>query len=286
METFNIGIIKALADITRLKIIKSLQDGAKTAGQIEGLIGKTQSSTSQQLKKLLDAKILVFKQDGTKKRFRVKDPQIFDLLHSIQSYLSLVSMQSSEIIAETEKILIMGLNNSGKTSILLNMAGKNLLSYTSPVPTARRKHITEILKTEIPDDEDLEEIPEDDIKNIYWEAGGQEVYRNEYLEKPEKYIVGFERIIFVVDIQDKSRYEEALAYLSKVLEKLSKRNIPCKIDIYLHKYDPGIEKSDIYSEEDINRNLTYKIRPIVPPQFKLRIYKTSLFTVFRRSLVD
>ena len=50
METFNIDIIKALADITRLKIIKVLQDGAKTAGQIEDLIGKTQSSTSQQLK--------------------------------------------------------------------------------------------------------------------------------------------------------------------------------------------------------------------------------------------
>ena len=158
METFNIGIIKALADITRLKIIKVLQDGAKTAGQIEGLIGKTQSSTSQQLKKLVDAQILVYKQDGTKKLFKAKDPQIFDLLHSVQSYLSVISMQNSEIIAETEKVLIMGLDKAGKTSILLNLAGKNLLSYSSLVPTASQKHIAQILK---------ENIPEDDIKNIY-----------------------------------------------------------------------------------------------------------------------
>lgn len=276
METFNIGIIKALADITRLKIIKVLQDGPKTAGQIEGLIDKTQSSTSQQLKKLVDAQILVYRQDGTKKLFRAKDPQIFDLLHSIKSYLSVVSMQNSEI-ASSEKVLIMGLNKAGKTSILLNLAGKNLLSYTSPDPTAGKKHIAVILDTE---------TQLDKLKSIYWEAGGQEVYRTEYLEDPEKFLVGYERIIFVIDIQDEQRYDEALTYLSEILQKLSELNITSKIDVYMHKYDPNIDKSDKYSEENINQNLTFKIRPIVPPQFKLRIYKTSLFTVFRKSLVD
>lgn len=285
METFNIDIIKALADATRLKIINTLQDGAKTAGQIEGLIGKTQSSTSQQLKKLVDAQILVYKQEGTKKLFRAKDPQIFDLLHSIQSYLSVVSMQNMEIIDATEKVLIMGLNNSGKTSILLNLAGKNLLSYSSPVPTTRQKHITEILKTETPEKDILEEIPEDDIKSIYWEAGGQEVYRTEYLEDPEKFLIGYERIIFVIDIQDKPRYDEALTYLGEILQKLSEFNITSKIDVYLHKYDPGIDKLNKFSEENINQNLTYKIK-VINPQFKLRIFYTSLFTVFRKKLVD
>ena len=131
-----------------------------------------------------------------------------------------------------------------------------------------------------------ENIPENDIKSIYWEAGGQEGYRTEYLNNPEKFLAGYERIIFVIDIQDIPRYDEALTYLDDILKKLSELNIVCKIDLYMHKYDPNIDKSDKYSEENLNQNLTFKIRPIVPPQFKLRIYKTSLFTVFRRSLVD
>lgn len=276
METFNIDIIKALADITRLKIIKVLQDGAKTAGEIEGLIEKTQSSTSQQLKKLVDAQILVYEQVGTKKLFRPKDPQIFDLLHSIQSYLSVISMQDSKMNATTEKVLIMGLDKAGKTSILLNLAGKNLLSYTNPDPTTGKKHIAAILDTETQLNE---------LKSIFWEAGGQEVYRTEYLEDPEKFLVGYERIIFVIDIQDKPRYDEALTYLGEILQKLSEFNITSKIDIYLHKYDPGIDKLNKFSEENINQNLTYKIK-VINPQFKLRIFYTSLFTVFRKTLVD
>lgn len=285
METSKIGLIKALADDTRLDIINTLQNGEKTAGEIEKKIKKTQSSTSQQLKKLVDAQILTYRQDGTKKLFRAKDPQIFDLLHSIQSYLSIVSMQNIEIIDSTEKVLIMGLNNSGKTSILLNLAGKNLLSYSSPVPTTRQRHITEILKTETPEKEILEEIPEDDIKSIYWEAGGQEVYRNDYLKQPRKFLIGYEKIIFVIDIQDKPRYDEALTYLNEILQKLSELNITSKIDVFLHKYDPGIDKLNKFSEENINQNLTYKIK-VINPQFKLRIFYTSLFTVFRKKLVD
>ena len=74
----------------------------------------------------------------------------------------------------SSKILVMGLDNGGKTSIVLNLIGKtNLLDYISVNPTLG----ADIIQHEI-----------NDSRYSIWELGGQKVYRDEYLDNFEEYL--------------------------------------------------------------------------------------------------
>ncbi len=275
----NVEILKALADKTRLSIIRSLQGGPLTAGDIEDAINKSQSSTSQQLKKLVEAKILSFKQDGTSKYFQARDPQIFDLIHSIHAYLSVAESKTFGGIKKENKILLLGLDDCGKTSVLLSLTGnKNLMSYSSYEPTKGYKHMKEIISQQGGN-------IKTDSNNIFYEAGGQVLYRKDYIKQPKKYLEGFDKIIYIIDVQSNSRYEESLKYLSEILNKLIETEILSNIAVYLHKFDPGIELKEEYSDKNINNLLVNEIRQIIPPQFNYEIFKTSIFTVFRKNLV-
>ena len=61
--------------------------------------------------------------------------------------------------------------------------------------------------------------------------------------------------LYALDISDA---REVVRTMSDILIILSEFNIKCKIDVYMHKYDPNIDKSDKYSEENINQNLTFR----------------------------
>ena len=83
----------------------------------------------------------------------------------------------------------MGLDEAGKTSILLAMAGDYDPSKIKPTFGAER---TEISVLGFP---------------IYrWDLGGQEQYRDGYLDKFDKYVQGVTKMIFVIDVQDIARY--------------------------------------------------------------------------------
>ncbi|MFX0101711.1 MAG: metalloregulator ArsR/SmtB family transcription factor [Candidatus Hodarchaeota archaeon] len=277
--TSSTEVLKALADKFRLAIISSLQGGPLTAGEIEKVVGKSQSATSQQLKKLVDANILTYKQDGTKRIFNVKDPQVFDLIQSINSYISVLEAREiNQGNIEDSRILFVGLDKSGKTSIMLSLLGnKNLLSYYSLPPTLGHKHMKEILNQ-------LNLPLSGEGNAIYWEAGGQKVYRTDYLKEPKKFFNGFDNIFFVIDVQDTKRYEEALDYLEAVLGKLKALKVANDLTIFLHKYDPGIEQLDDYSDNKLNINIINKISAMIPPEYNYQIFKTSIFTVFRKDL--
>ena len=143
------------------------------------------------------------------------------------------------------KILIMGLDNSGKTSIILSLRkNTNLLSFFGLKPTQGLN---------------VENFEVDDqIFNI-WDFGGQEKYRNEYIEKWEKYSKDIDRIIYVIDVQDKDRYELSLQYLEYIIESLNKDKIKPDFSIFIHKLDPNVRDSDEFSHKNINSSLIDKI---------------------------
>ncbi|MFX1392463.1 MAG: ADP-ribosylation factor-like protein [Promethearchaeota archaeon] len=161
------------------------------------------------------------------------------------------------------KILIIGLDNSGKTSIVLSLQKNiNLLSYTSLEPT-KRFEITEL----------------DDLNSKFhiWDFGGQEQYRDDHLENLKTYLTGAKKFIYVIDIQDKKRFDLTLEYFKSIIKILEEEKPSIKLSIFLHKFDP-----DLIIEADVVQKLIDQIIEILPENFDYRIYKTSIYTIFRK----
>jgi ArsR family transcriptional regulator len=274
-------ILKAIADDTRMAILQSLKSGPLTVSDIEKITGKSHSTTSQQLKSMLNVNLLSFRKEGTQKFYQIRDNQIFDMLESISSYLSTSEVISTKKVVKGKKILLMGLNNSGKTSILLSFLGKkNLVSYMSHnlKATNGMKHMSEILV-------DLKLESKIQPECVYFEYGGQVVFREEFKKDPISKLRGFDKIIYVIDIQDDKRYEESINYLKEIVPSLETISSSYEMEIFLHKFDPDIDVDKKYSQHIINEKVIGPIKQIIPVGFKNTVYKTTIYTVFRKSLM-
>ncbi len=169
-----------------------------------------------------------------------------------------------------KKILLMGLDNSGKTSIILSLKGdRNLMSYYSLKPTPGVAY---------------DEVPDVDGRYYIWDLGGQSQYRQKHVENLEKYIEGVSKILYLIDVQDTDRYEEALSYLREVMEKIGNRMGAIQLIFYLHKFDPTIEQDLKNPLHPSIQRLISQIRAMVKKQ-EVPIFKTSIYTVFRKIAV-
>jgi len=150
------------------------------------------------------------------------------------------------------KILIMGLDNCGKTSILISLRkDANILSYFSLKPT---KGVA------------IEKFEGQNI--VCWDLGGQKKYK----------------IIFVIDVQDIKRYKLALEYLNRVVNNLQNTD-SIDFSIFLHKYDPNLNKLAKFKDIDniIESNVVSEIRKTIPSNFNYDIFKTTIYTVFEKT---
>ena len=175
---------------------------------------------------------------------------------------------------DPKKLLLMGLDNSGKTCILLSLKEEtNLLSYVSLKPTKGL---------------DISKMESDESELSIWDCGGQEQYRNDYLKSFSKYSTKVEKLIYVIDVQDTARYELSLKYLKEIIEKLIQDKTILEISIFLHKLDHNLIRQDNYKDiyERINVELIPKIRTIIPSDFEYKIFTTSINTFFEKTLVS
>jgi GTPase SAR1 family protein len=170
-----------------------------------------------------------------------------------------------------KKILVAGLDNSGKTSIILTLDGYRRLNVFQMVHATLGKERKRIIG---------------ENKNfIVWELGGQEKYRDEYLSNLEQTTSGVDKFIFVIDVQDIARYSVALLYLFRFIEHFDKNAINPEISIFLHKFDSDLESKPEFSDQKINELLISKIRQNIPTTFQLGIFKTSIFAVFEKKQI-
>ncbi len=161
------------------------------------------------------------------------------------------------------KVLFLGLDNGGKTSIILSLKKDvNLLDYTSLEPTKKYE----------------QKVFEDGENKIsIWDFGGQQQYREDHLKNLNVHLTEATKINYVIDIQDQLRYDLSLQYFEAILKVLKNENISIKLSIFLHKYDPHLE-----FDEEIVSDLINKINDKIPPNFDFNIFKTSIYTVFRK----
>jgi GTPase SAR1 family protein len=170
-----------------------------------------------------------------------------------------------------KKMLIMGLDRGGKTSIVLCLKGiKNVASFSSINPTKGIRRET---------------FRAYGSKFNVWDFGGQEQFRTDYIENFNKNIVGTDKIIFVVDIQDNKRYTLALEYLLNVIEKLqeSKKAYDIDFSIFLHKYDPDLGITNREFDEQKADAFIEEIKDKIPSNFKFTLAKTSIYTIFQKA---
>jgi small GTP-binding protein len=161
------------------------------------------------------------------------------------------------------KIIIAGLDNAGKTSILKVLDKKYDFSkdIISLAPTIRVEyHMMEFLTNKV----------------VFWDMGGQEKYREIYQAKKDLYFAGTDLLLYVIDIQDKEREEASLNYLDIILNHFMKNKIEIPVIMAFHKYDPDIRSNEnLLNDIDALRNLI----STKYPTFKILYQLTSIYDV-------
>ncbi|MFW9940175.1 MAG: ADP-ribosylation factor-like protein [Candidatus Thorarchaeota archaeon] len=161
------------------------------------------------------------------------------------------------------KVIISGLDNAGKTSILTALDKKYDFhkDIVQLKPTIRVEyHKMNFLRN----------------NTIFWDMGGQNQYRDIYINYQDVYFDATDLLIYVVDIQDPERFEDSLEYLDAILSFFteSKMNVP--LIITFHKYDP-----DLKGNEEILRNIDELRTKILDKysNFKILFQQTSIYDI-------
>jgi ADP-ribosylation factor-like protein 2 len=179
------------------------------------------------------------------------------------------NLNTNDLLEDTIKIVLIGLDNSGKSSILKCLMGiKHISAFNSPQPTRG---------------DEWESFEKLNSNYTIVDLGGQKAFRDEYLNDFDKYLTGTRKIIYVIDVQDIYRYDEALKYLESVINSIDKKN-KINFSIFLHKFDPDIKFDKVLNEKVIN-DLINKIKETLPPNITYSLYKTSIFAIFEKSTI-
>ena len=159
------------------------------------------------------------------------------------------------------KIILSGLDNSGKTSFIISVDRKfSKLIGLKPTIGADVSSI-EALGTTL----------------FLWDLGGQKIYHERYLKKAQIYLFEADLLFYFIDIRDEERFNESIEYLKRVKTALKKLEQETPIIYVFSKGDPDIVDSvEIQSNyKKLKENLTSLSSNGNP-----EIYITSMFEIF------
>ena len=161
---------------------------------------------------------------------------------------------------EALKIMIVGLENVGKTSILLTLEKKySLLGGLTPTKGIERTTFKIFGYTV-----------------SAWDLGGQEAYRKGYLKK-EIFFEQTDLFLFAIDVKEPKNYDLALDYYQKILELFTELKMKVPIIILLNKVDPDIKDSpEIRKNIKILRDLFME----GSEDFQVDFFETSIWDLW------
>ncbi|MFW9899383.1 MAG: ADP-ribosylation factor-like protein [Candidatus Thorarchaeota archaeon] len=163
-------------------------------------------------------------------------PQIRDVLPQILvkwiKVAKVLEKAVKEQLKAQKKLLLIGLDNGGKTSILAVLQDKfSIIKDLLPTRGVSREKL------------DFFGYP-----IISWDLGGQVQYREKlYFNKPELFFGEADLILYVIDIQDPTRFEESASYFKQVIDVLLELKEYPPILVILNK-----------SDQDVRRTLTWQ----------------------------
>lgn len=157
-----------------------------------------------------------------------------------------------------EKIAFLGLSNAGKTSIIKVLRQEfDILAKLKPTQGVDRTSLYFFGKS-----------------LILWDFGGQDRYREVYLNKPAEYLALITNVFYIIDVQDLETVDLSTDYFKALFEDLQQFSPNAKYTVLLHKYDPGLN-----DQTDIPTRFFESITPL------LKKYNTSVF-VYKTSIHD
>lgn len=162
------------------------------------------------------------------------------------------------------KILLMGLDYAGKTSILLSLAGEYEPSRVKPTLGAERSEMRVL-----------------GFPVIRWDLGGQEQYRANYLQKRARILDDTDLLFYVVDVSDPDRFREALLYYTDILNYFQEIGLVPNIVVFVHKCDPTFLKTPECQKSIKEVIDLFKQKSM---DFDVEFYTTSIFN--RKVLMD
>ncbi|TXT64497.1 MAG: Small Arf-related GTPase [Promethearchaeota archaeon] len=161
------------------------------------------------------------------------------------------------------KVIVSGLHNAGKTSILTALDKKydfrdEILELKPTIRVEYKK--TSFLGREA----------------IFWDMGGQEKYREMYLSNADIYFSETDLLLYVMDIQDQEKFQASLDYFDSIVSYFKKNDMDIPIIISFHKYDP-----EVRTYEEINEDILYLREKIKEehPSFNILFQQTSIYDV-------
>ena len=101
ISDLRIKILSALSDPTRLELLEYLSGGERCVCEILPAFQRSQSTISKHLNILHEAGILERRIDGKRNLYKIKDPQVFDLIKKVDEMALFQVVQ----FAEAGKIL-------------------------------------------------------------------------------------------------------------------------------------------------------------------------------------
>ena len=177
-------------------------------------------------------------------------------------------MEESKETKINKKILILGLDNAGKSSIILSLQhNTNLLSALKLKPT---KGVN------------IVEGVDGDTKFYIWDYGGQKTYREAHLKDLKKGLTKAEKVIYVVDVQAPTRFDLSRGYFESILRGIEEINSSLHLSVFLHKCDPSYKDID----EEMLSDMVKKMVEKIPENIEFEIFRTSIFTVFQKLIYD
>ena len=139
------------------------------------------------------------------------------------------------------KIIILGMQNAGKTTILYRLSLGQLVKTTPTIGS------------------NVEELVYENVKFQAWDLGGQESTRSVW----DVYYMNTDGVIYVIDSQDENNYEESKVQFHKILKHSALKN--ATILIYANKQDlPGAKNIiDIIKDYELDKikNHSWQIQP-------------------------
>ena len=133
------------------------------------------------------------------------------------------------------KIVMVGLDNAGKTTILYRLCVQRLLSFDTVIPTAvcgRGSNLGDVISTNPTVGSNVEEVVHRQVRFQVWDLGGQEKLRKVW----STYYIGAHAVVLVIDSMDRERLplvrEELAAITSSDVSFVSWQH-PCRCQPFL-----------------------------------------------------
>jgi len=185
-----------------------------------------------------------------------------DFKKLVEKIINIEQTPSTPITTQRKmKIILSGLDNSGKTSFILSVDRKfSKLIGLKPTRGADVSSI-EALGTTI----------------FLWDLGGQRRYQKGYLDKSQIYLFEADLLFYFIDLRDEERFTESIEYLKKIRTALKNLEQKTPIIYVFSKGDPDI--IDTVEIQSNIKNLTKKLKNISPNESP-EIYVTSMFEIF------